>query len=244
MKQVRSEGIVLHSFDYKERERIVSVFTLKEGMISLIIKRLSKNKPALINLTSPLCQAEFLYQKGKSDLYRFIDGTILNLHLPLRRSYHHLQYGGKMIQAIRSSQMPGKRAPALYCLLLSYLKKLPEFEKPEILWTSFQLKLLKHEGLLSLTKQCTTCKEKPALRLVEGESFCPSCAPSSSYPFSEKEWAELFILTHSRTFAHFYDLDGFQDDAHIIPSSVIEKKKTFMRGNDDPYQRSKSFENK
>lgn len=205
MKEEKGEGIILHSFEYKEQERIVSIFTHHSGIISVIVKQLSKKNLTLVNLTTPFCQSEFIYRKGKSDLYRFIDGTILDSHLSIRQSLSHLQYGGKMLQAIRSTQFPGKPAPFLYQLLLSYIKKLPTYIEPGALYCSFQLKLLKHEGLLHLTEFCNQCKKNPPLYLVYGESFCSHCAPSSSTSFTSEEWDQLIIFTHSRKFDYITD---------------------------------------
>lgn len=206
MGEERGEGIVLKSTDYKESNRILSIFTPHAGVINVIVKRISKKKTTLINLTSPLCRAEFVYRKGRSQLYSFIDGTILDLHLPLRHSYKHLQTAGNMLRAIATTQYPEKPVPILYYLLLSYLKKLPTFSKPKVLFASFKLKLLKHEGLLSITEICNHCQKRSARTLVEGESLCLTCAPHGSYPFSKEEWKALLVLFEARTFEAFLPL--------------------------------------
>lgn len=200
MSEKRVEGIVLKSIPFKESDRILSVFTPNRGIISLFVKRLSKSRPSMVNLTSPLCRGEFVFRKGRSDLYRFIDGTIVDLHLSLRRSYKHLQCAGKMLNAILTSQMPGKSAPALYALLVTYLKHLSDFPDPEVLWASFQLKLLKHEGLLALDETCLSCSKEKASRIVEGESRCVKCADALSFPFSKEEWKILMHLFYTKQF--------------------------------------------
>ncbi|MDJ0652337.1 MAG: DNA repair protein RecO [Simkaniaceae bacterium] len=176
MNDEKTEGIVLKAVPFEENDRILSLFSPDQGIVTLYVRGLSKKKPTLVNLTTPLCRAEFLFRKGRSNLYRFIDGTILDLHLPLRRSYRHLEYAGKMLQAILKSQMPGKNAKKLYHLLSSYLKKLSEASFPETLWASFVLKLLKHEGLLVFDETCLRCEENAASHISEGESLCEKCA--------------------------------------------------------------------
>ncbi len=147
MREERAEGIVLKTFDYKENERIITIFTPEEGVITLIVKHIkNQNK---IALTTPFCQAEFLFIKGKSDLFKLQDGTILNDHHFLRASLAHIQAAAEMVKLILKSQLPGKPAPKLYALLLAYLSHLPHFEDTSSLIGSFYLKLLTHEGLLS-----------------------------------------------------------------------------------------------
>jgi DNA repair protein RecO (recombination protein O) len=146
MKEEKTEGIVLRSFPYRENERILTVFTQDSGLISLIVKRLSSS---LLSLASPFCRSEFIYRKGKTDLFRFLDGTPIDYHLFLRDKLSHLDSASALAQGILSSQMPLKPAPALYALLLSYLKHLPQFAQPAPLLSSFYLKTLLHEGLFS-----------------------------------------------------------------------------------------------
>lgn len=147
MKEERAEGIVLKTFDYKDNERISTVLTKDEGVITLIAKGIKYNNK--ISLTTPFCQAEFLFIKGKSELFKLQDGTIINDHSFLRNSLLHLQAAADMVKHILKSQLPGKPAPQLYNLLLAYLNKLPFFKDTTPLTCSFYLKLLTHEGVLS-----------------------------------------------------------------------------------------------
>lgn len=207
MSERREEGIILKSTPFKEADRIVIVFTPNQGVLSLIVKHLSKNRPAMINLTTPLCRGEFIFKTGRSHLHRFIDGTIFDLHLPLRQSYERLECGAKMLNAILTSQMPEKSAPSLYALLITYLKHLENSPSPITLWASFQLKLLKHEGLLAIDTTCLACRQTPALRIVEGESRCVKCCDALSFPFTQKEWETLILLFHARQFKALFDLE-------------------------------------
>ena len=133
-------GIVLRSFNYKEKSRIISLYTRSSGVISLISRK------AQPHLTTTLCYGEFLYSKGRSDLYSLKEGKSLNMHLPLRASFDLLQTASKMLQTILDTQFPEKPSPNLFDLLLTYLHHLPK--NPDALYTSFLLKLLKHEGQL------------------------------------------------------------------------------------------------
>lgn len=142
------EGIAIKAIPFKENDRILTLYTPEQGVMSLYVRDLSKKKPTLTNLATPLCRGEYLFRKERSDLHKFLDGSIFDLHLSLRKSYHHLEVAGKILQTIHETQLPGKSSPALYALLASYLKKLSDAKFPETLSASFHLKLLKHEGLL------------------------------------------------------------------------------------------------
>jgi DNA repair protein RecO (recombination protein O) len=203
MEEERTEGIVLRSFDYKDRQKILTLFSPKEGLISLIVHGLSSRKSHLLALTSPFCHAEFIYRKTRSDLSRFIDGTVLDEHLNFRTQYSFLQTAGTLAQAILRSQMPGKATPVLYFLFRSYFKQITTFENPAPLIASFHLKLLKHEGLLALEASCTHCQGLPAQHLDQGQSVCSLHRAPGSLSFTPTEWDTLLQLENA---THFHAL--------------------------------------
>ncbi|MEM8727347.1 MAG: DNA repair protein RecO [Chlamydiota bacterium] len=220
MDDEKTEGIVLKAVSFKENDRILSLFTPDQGIVSLYVRGLSKKKPALANLTTPFCRGEYLFRKRRSDLYRFVDGTILDLHLPLRCSYSHLESAGKMLRAISKSQLPGKKATALYHLLASYLKKLPEALFPNTLRASFALKLLKYEGLLAIDETCLCCGNNRACHISEGESRCDGCTAPASLSFSDLDWKTLQILSHIRSFSPLLTLE--------LPTPLIQAIDTLL----------------
>ncbi|MGH7889326.1 MAG: DNA repair protein RecO, partial [Thermodesulfobacteriota bacterium] len=153
MAEEKMEGIVLRTTLFKETHRIITLFTSEAGLISLMAKRVTTaEKMALL---SPFSQIEVIFRKKQSDLYLFKDGTLLDDHLFLRKKWDFMETAGKMVQIILHSQLPGKPAPKLYALLRACIKQLPQFKEPSSLLLLFYLKLLAHEGILSLNDRAT-----------------------------------------------------------------------------------------
>ena len=209
MTEEKSAGLLLQTIPYLGSGRILKVFTGQAGLISLFTKK--KN---LGSMASPFCIGEWVYKKGQRDLYSLKDASLLDPLLGLRQSFAAISAAGSIAQDILKSQMPDEAAAPLYELACSYFKKLSEFTQPEILSTSFRLKLLLHEGLLSLKPHCTSCSEK-ALHLSQGESFCPNHASFKGVPFSEGEWGQLHLLAFASKFSLLRELR--------IKPSLIEK---------------------
>jgi DNA repair protein RecO (recombination protein O) len=148
MGEERVEGIVLRSTIYKENHRIVTLFTQEAGLISLMVKGVKT--PERLVLLTPFSQIEVFFRRKLSDLYLLKDGSLIADNLFLREKWDYLETAGKMAQIILHSQMPGKPSPLLYALFLACLKQLPQFDEPAPLLLLFYLKLLTHEGILSL----------------------------------------------------------------------------------------------
>lgn len=209
MTQEKSVGLLLQTIPYLGTGRILKVFTREAGLISLFTKK--KN---LGSLASPFCTGEWVYKKGQGDLFSLKDASLIDPLLDLRQSFASISAAGCIAQDILKSQMPEQAVPALYELASSYFKKLSEFAQPEILSMSFRLKLLLHEGLLSLKTQCTSCPEK-ALHLSQGESFCPNHTSFTSITFTPTEWDQLHLLAFASKFSMLHELK--------IKSSLTEK---------------------
>lgn len=145
------EGLVLRSVDFKDRQKIITLYTPLRGLISLIVKGVNRKKTHLLTLTSPFTIAEYHLSVRRSALYTFLDGTPLFTNHFLRANLSHLQGATAIVKALLASQLPDKPAPQLYQLTRIYLQSLPAFEDPLPLIASYYLKLLKHEGLLNPT---------------------------------------------------------------------------------------------
>jgi DNA repair protein RecO len=200
----KSPGVLLQAIPYLGRQKILKVFTPEEGLVSLIAK--SAN-PSWTAFTSPFCIAEWVYKKGQREIYPLKDGSVLESLLELRQTYDSLNAAGSIAQDVLKTQLPGKRAPALYELLCVYLKKLGSFPNPASLAASFRLKLLLHEGLLSLEDKCSLCAAS-ALHLHEGQSYCLSHAPFPGISFSPEEWESISLLAYGRKFSFFEQISS------------------------------------
>lgn len=199
MQRAESRGLVLRSIDYKQRQRIITVLTEDRGVISLIVKGMSKKRSELFSLTSPFTVGEFHYTIHRSDLYLLHDASLIASNLDLRNRLESLEAAGEICTALLSSQMPGKPAPLLFHLATTFLKQIPLFEDPSPLVVSFLLKLLKHEGVLSGDPACVHCGLS-ATHLFSGEPLCSAHAPYSAKQLNEEQWQQFYALLDVRDF--------------------------------------------
>jgi DNA repair protein RecO (recombination protein O) len=193
MEIKKSHGILLQALPYLGNGRILKVFSEVEGLITLM----AKNKPAL---SSPFCIAEWVYRKGRSEIFTLTEGSLLDPLIELRDSYENLTAAGSIAQDLLKTQMAAKPTPHLYALLSSYLKKISSFKNPSILALSFRLKVMIHEGLLTLSSICSHCKENASL-FSQGESVCLTHASPRAFSFSPTEWETLLCLALTRKFS-------------------------------------------
>lgn len=182
-------GIVLDTLPFRDKDLIVTLLTA-EGLVKFFYRRRQ--------IISPLIEGEFLLTKGRGDLYRFSDMTILDQHTRLRERLENLEAAGLMIRAVLRSQDPDRECPGIFLLFRKLLNELPESKDPMQLAHLFLLKVLIHEGLLQLDEQCSMCKTPPTYRFG-GERFCATHAPRGALELTQDEEKSLVHLAKLRS---------------------------------------------
>lgn len=196
MQTKKTKAIVLRKVLYKEKSLVLTLFSENQGLFSLFLRNSNKNQIALFN---PFSEGEFHYSEKNSDRFFYVDSSIIDLHLCLRKKYESLDAAAKITKFILSTQLPGKNTPLLYKLFSIYLKKIPTVHEPMLLVISFYLKVYKHDGLIALSNQCSKC-QNPSEGLFQGESFCKRDLPYNGIFFHESEWEILKKLLELKSF--------------------------------------------
>lgn len=194
MSEEKTPGLLLQAIPYLGSKKILKIFTPGAGLLSLFAKRVKNTA-----LVSPFCLAEWVYQKGNREIYSLVDGSLTDGLFNLRSNYEVLSAAGEIAQDLLKTQLPGKPSHDLFALTSAIFQKLPSFKHPEILSALFRLKLLLHEGLLSLEPTCGKCPS-PATHLFQGESLCLRHAAYPGWTFSPEEWEHLLTLSSARSF--------------------------------------------
>ncbi|MBA3603193.1 MAG: DNA repair protein RecO [Parachlamydiaceae bacterium] len=197
----KSEGVVLHALKYGDYDQILTVFTREEGLIKLIVKGAYRNQKKATS-TAPLTQAEFIYAKRQSTLFLCQEKSVINYHLGLRESLERLEGACALVKSLTATQVELKPAHLVYELLICYMERLSQAQAKQVqnLVSSFQLKLLRHEGLFGLTPHCKQCNEDLVNHyIVQGENFCKEHKPDQGISLTAFEAQAVFTLAFSRS---------------------------------------------
>ncbi len=208
-----SPGLILSSLNFQDFDRIISVFTQKEGIIKLLVKGANRPKSLRTGFCLPLTLANFYFRKAKGELYHFKEAKLINAYFPIRNNLDALKTAGEIIQHIKSTQMPSEPSPALFSLVVAYLKQIALFTCPlPLLMSSFKIKLLKYDGLFSISTECSRCKQPlREIAFHRGEVYCAHHNPKQIIAFLSKEWELLRILFNFRNFREISNLKVSDD---------------------------------
>lgn len=170
VKEEKAEGIVLRSQEFQEKKRIISLLTSSSGLIQLVVAGLSERRSHLFALTTPFTIGEYHYWEGRSNLYRFTEGTVLDEQLFLREKLAYLETAGAMAKWLLDYLLPNAPDLVPYLLLKSFIKQIPHFEEKKLLLATFFIKMLQHEGALDL-QQFPATYHQQIIQLAEMRHF-------------------------------------------------------------------------
>lgn len=203
MDSICTEGVILQALDFQDHNRILTVFSPDQGLFKCIIRQRKGSVS-----TDTLTRGEFICLKGKSDLLKCREISVITQYIALRKEWKRMEISFELVKAVLKTQFPGKQTPLLYTLFVRYLEALTTVNHPQTILTSFLLKLLRHEGLLGDTSCCGSCNAPlKDLQIFQGESFCFHHAPPSTIEFSKEETAQFHELLNGRS---LNDLNALQ----------------------------------
>ncbi|MGN0753446.1 MAG: DNA repair protein RecO [Aristaeellaceae bacterium] len=166
MRQTERTAIVLRYANYRDNDRMLTLFSPTQGRIEALARGCRKPRSPILNASEMFALGDFeLYQKGAH--LTVISANLIETFYPLRQDFDRLAVGTYLLGVTESSIQPGVPAQELFMLLLHTLSRLTFSDQPwKPLVAGFLLHLSACEGFKPRLQHCVHCQR----RLTEGES--------------------------------------------------------------------------
>ncbi len=186
---ITSDAIVLRRAEWRDYDRMVTLFTPEHGVIDCVARGCRRVKSPLMNATEPFCAGEYqlLYSK---DRYTIIQCRITDSFYSLREDYELLTHGVywlRLLLEVLTNDTPYAELFRTTLKALAYLANsgLP----PALLTAMFEMRLWRYTGFSPNVSECVVCgkpAENAGLRFdaERGGCACPGCSPAGR-PLSE-----------------------------------------------------------
>lgn len=157
MQVAETKGIVLFSRDYKEKDKLVKIFTESYGKQMFFVKGVHKKNnplaPALLNFTEAI-----YFGSIRSEGLSFLNGV------KEVKPFRHIQedifltaYGSYMLNLVDVAIEDHLYDPHLYGFTQQALMQLENGADPEIITNIFELQLLQRFGVAPQLDHCAVC---------------------------------------------------------------------------------------
>ena len=187
-------GIVVKSVSYLEADKILTIFTLEEGLITTKIKGVKKAGAKLKACSEPFCFAEFIL--ASSTNRNIVTGaSMYDGFYSLREDIVAFYAGAVALDFIKAFCPEGEVLPEHFDLLATFLKNLCYGDGiKEVVLIDFLLKALKLSGYGFNLATCATCGEDITGRVFfdasSGSFYCIECV-TNSMEISAKTYSVL-----------------------------------------------------
>ncbi len=185
--QFTTDAIVLRRTDYRDYDRMVTLFSPDCGRIDAIARGCRRPKSALMNAAEVFCAGQFtLHEAGGR--YSVTQCEIKDSFYDLRFDYERLLHGMYYLSLADMAALPDQGAPDVFMLLLKALAHLCYSGLPAAMLTaSFEMRYMPLMGFCPCMDRCVICGApvNGAARFDEALGgvvcdACPSGAPRIS----------------------------------------------------------------
>lgn len=198
------EGIVIKTQEYKEKDKLLWIFTREYGKVSLIARSAKKSSSHLSACTQALTYGLFMFSP-RNGLTALRHGEILNNFNAIKRDLLKTAYASYLLELVDKGIHDHEVQPYLYEWVIELMQRLNEGEDAEILLRIFEMKMTEVFGIQPNVQSCVHCNRTENLlgfTVLEGGFLCGNCLPTVkdgiAYPVAVLKLLHVFSFITSK----------------------------------------------
>lgn len=200
MEELKSTGIVLSSIDYKENDKLVTIYTLDLGVIRAQLRGVKQAKSKLKFACQPFFVGEFIIIK-KSTYYQVITVNTIDSFFELTANYDRYLVASIILESIKLTQKEGMINEQLFLYVLKTIELLCYDQINEnMILIKYLLNFLKLNGYELNFDRCTVCGIRlttASLNVGVGGLVCDTCKDMYSHSLEKNVFSSLKIINNT-----------------------------------------------
>ena len=183
MADLTLRGMVIRTVDYRDNDRILTLFTAEQGRVDAKARNCRKPTSPLLACTQPFAYGEYqlFYHKNK---YIVDQGEVLESFYPLREDVGRFAAASLCAAMCLEGVQAEEGSREIFSLLYHTLSFLTYGENdPGDLAACFLIRFLSLAGFRPAITRCAVCgrdlREDPVIRFLpdRGGAVCAACSP-------------------------------------------------------------------
>ena len=181
-------GITLRAVNYKDSDRILTIFSLEKGKITANARGVRKANAKMKQIAEPFCFAETILAE-KSGRYTVTEINSFDAFYPIRMDLEKYYAGMTALELTDAILPDGLESASHFVLIVDLLKKLAyKSVNPINLLVKFFYDVVLEQGYSINLAYCGRCgaliEEKVFLSLKDGCCVCEECKKQGESSFS------------------------------------------------------------
>ena len=197
MEEIKTKAIVLSSKDYKEKDKLVNLFSLELGNITATLKGCKSPTSKLRFAYQPICFADYLIGKQNGH-YMIINCTLLESFFDIVNNPSDYMQSSLMLEIVQNLKYIEEYQKVFIELLYSLKAICYDKVNCKLVCEKFMLNILKTLGFSFNFKCCMQCKlpfiNNIYLNLDSGALLCHNCNNMEDLLVSKNELANMRII--------------------------------------------------
>jgi len=197
MEEIKVKGIVIKALDYKDSDKIVTIFSAEMGLIKARARGVKKDKAKLAFAVQPFAFVEFqLIRKG--GFYTITNATSIDQFFNVTLDFDNYIFMMACLEVCEKTIKENDINTELFLLLLNSLKLVCYSNvSAMVVFIKFMFEALKYLGFAMELSICSSCSDelKPKIHAFSYDyngMLCPKCSNKNDYlELSDGEFAIL-----------------------------------------------------
>lgn len=186
-QSIKLHGIVLNKTDYKDNDRILTLFSPEKGKMTVSARGVKKQNSKLRSGSELFAFGNYVLNETKGR-FTVTAYDSVDPFTELRDDFDRLAFGTLMLKITDKTALNGEGDPELFSLLIRSLDKLRTDDIPPSFVSSvFLLRLCSLAGYEPVLDRCVSCGEKDGLIFLSpplGGTVCKNCANNGHFAVS------------------------------------------------------------
>lgn len=197
MEEIKTKGIIIKSSDYKDSDKIVTIFSADFGIIKARARGVKKAKAKLAFAAQPFAFCEFILI-AKSGFYTIINASSIDQFFDLTADFDKYIFCLSCLEVCEKTIKENDINHEMFLLLLNMLKKVCYGEvSPMIAFIKFMFEAFKFLGFSMEIEHCACCESELSDKYFAfsydfNGLICPKC--SNKHEYLELSSGECAIL--------------------------------------------------
>lgn len=157
MEEIKIKGVVIKAIDYKDSDKLVTIFSAERGLIRARVRGVKKDKAKLAFAVQPFAFVEYLMTERKG-FYTVINATSIDQFFNLTADFDNYLFMLSCLEVIEKTIKENQVQPELFVLLLNALKGVCYDDAPaENVFIKFMIESMKYLGFFFTLDCCSVC---------------------------------------------------------------------------------------
>lgn len=173
----RVTGFLIKTQDFRESNKIVTIFSKKFGKLPAIARGAKKPNSRMAAVTQPFIYGEFLVYIGKG-LSTLQQGDVIHSFRNIREDIRKTTYAAYISEMTEKTLTSKEPHPYIFQQFYETMHWISDYEEAMIPIMMYEIKLYQIAGISPVVEECVVCHDKNALRVFsvsEGGVLCQNC---------------------------------------------------------------------